>query len=87
MAAYVPSELFVFFPEQMPGRPASLLCQSQAIRANGSTCLYAGRVRLTVLWDWALPAPSSWKTPGSENVLYSAAQGSLPHPFPLLARG
>lgn len=30
--------------EWMPGRPASLLCQSQAIRANGSTCLYVGRV-------------------------------------------
>lgn len=41
--------------EQMPGRPASLLCQSQAIRANGSTCLYVGRVRVSVLRDWALP--------------------------------
>lgn len=58
--------------EQMPGRPASLLCQSQAIRANGSTCLYVGRV-----WGFLFSGtglflfPGSWKTPGLENALYS----------------
>lgn len=68
--------------EQMPGRPVSLLCQSQAIRANGSTCLYVGRV-----WGLLFSRighflfPGSWKTLGSEKIFILsleawAAQGS-----------
>lgn len=62
--------------EQMPGRPASLLCQSQAIRANGSTCLYVGRVWGLLFSGIGLFLfPGSWKTPGSENALYSKFGG------------
>lgn len=82
MAACLPSELFVFFPLSKCLEGRSLLCQSQAIRANGSPCLYGGRV-----WGLLFPGighflfPGSWKTPGSENTLYSpladcTAQGS-----------
>lgn len=66
-----------FLPaQQMPGRPASLLCQSQAIRANGSTCLYVGRVWGLLFSGIGLFLfPGSWKTPGSENTLYSKFGG------------
>lgn len=75
------------FAEQMPGRPASLLCQSQAIRANGSTCLYVGCVWGLLFSGIGLFLfPGSWKTPGSENTLYSefgrwSSPGKpIPHP-------
>lgn len=75
--------------EQMPGRPASLLCQSQAIRANGSTCLYVGCVWGLLFSGIGLFLfPGSWKTPGPENTLYSkfgrwSSPGKpIPHPHP-----
>jgi len=42
---------------------ASLVCQSQVIRVNGSVCLYAGCVRVSVLRPGRFLFPGSWKSP------------------------
>lgn len=89
MAARVLQELFVCFAlsKCLEGGLHSR-CQSQAIRANGSTRLYVGRVwGLLFSWIGLFLFPGSWKTPGLENTLYSAsgdwaACSPTPHPRP-----